>query len=283
MLSFQCIKITSLSKTQTKQWNLLHLVPFFKTLNGTHRNTENTNMSTQTHTHTHGVCWFMSVTHCLQPCLYSDRERGSQRRVAQPTPLIYHVNFSNSPCSPRWPDNPCRQLQTIHTDSGSNSSWGSARCVSGYDTPVNQKEIPRRAASDRNPAVVSTSALQLAAKLTHLACCCSPTDWPMLGCNFVWLPVGNYKHITVAALTANQRKGLQDGLATNTGARLLAATHLSKHGAVWSGLIQAVAQKQFLPQTEYHNLVLTSLRHIVCRTTPQIGSLMHNTVSACLI
>lgn len=48
-------------------------------------------------------------------------------------------------------------------------------------------------------------------------------------------------------------------------------------------LIQTVARKQFLPQTEYHNLVLASVGHIVWRTTPQIGSLMHNTLSACLI
>lgn len=70
-------------------------------------------------------------------------EHGSQQSAAAPTPLIYRVNFSNSPCSPCWPDNPCRQLQTNHTDSNGNGSWGSAQCVSGYDTPVNQVEMPQ--------------------------------------------------------------------------------------------------------------------------------------------
>ena len=73
------------------------------------------------------------------------QKHGSQQCTAQPTLLIYHVNFSNSPCSPCWPDNPCRQLQTSHTDRNSNGSWGSAQCVSGYDTPVNQMEIPEYA------------------------------------------------------------------------------------------------------------------------------------------
>lgn len=76
-----------------------------------------------------------------ETCLCADTKHGSQQCAAQPTPLIYHVNFPNSPCSPCWPDNPCRQLQTNHTDRKGNGSWGSAQCVSGYDTPVNQVEI----------------------------------------------------------------------------------------------------------------------------------------------
>lgn len=115
----------------------------------------------------------MSVTHCLQLCLCSDSKRGSQRWVAQPTPLIYHVNFSNSPCSPCWPDNPCRQLQTIHTNSGGNSSWGSAQCVSGYDTPVNQKEKLQHASSQTETLLFflcQDGNLQL--KLTHLPSDC---------------------------------------------------------------------------------------------------------------
>lgn len=148
----------------------------------------------------------MSVTHCLQLCLYSDSERGSQRRVAQPTPLIYHVNFSNSPCSPCWPDNPCRQLQTIHTDSSGNSSWGSAQCVSGYDTPVNQKEILQRSPSERNSDAISTSRLQLATKTDSSSALFFPRDSPMLCYNLWWLLVGNYKHIMVATLIANQTK-----------------------------------------------------------------------------
>ena len=90
-----------------------------------------------------GICWLISMTHSLKPSLSVDTKHGSQQRTAQPTPLIYHVNFSNSPCSPCWPDNPCRQLQTSHTDRNGNGSWGSAQCVSGYDTPVNQMEMPR--------------------------------------------------------------------------------------------------------------------------------------------
>lgn len=115
-------------------------------------------------------------------------------------------------------------------------------------------------------------------KRAHLARCCFPTDCPMSCYNLLWLLVGNYKRITVATLTANQRRWL-------SGEHMNASSHsyLSKHSAVWSSLIRTIAQKTFLPQTEYHNLVLTSVRHIVCRTTPQIGSLMHNTVSACLI
>lgn len=128
----------------------------------------------------------MSVTHCLQLCLYSDSKRGSQRRVAQPTPLIYHVNFSNSPCSPCWPDNPCRQLQTIHADSSGNSSWGSAQRVSGYDTPVNQKEILHCAPSERNPAVIPTSRLQLATK-TDSSSALFPANCPIFCCNLLWL------------------------------------------------------------------------------------------------
>lgn len=109
----------------------------------------------------------MSMTHCLKPCLYSDTKHGSQHCTAQPTPLIYHVNFSNSPCSPCWPDNPCRQLQTIHTDSEGNGSWGSAQYVSGYDTPVNHMEIPQCSPSKQNPGVISLSGLQLTTKITH--------------------------------------------------------------------------------------------------------------------
>lgn len=99
-----------------------------------------------THTNTFtGICWLISMTHSLKPCLCGNTKHGLQQCTAQPTPLIYHVNFSNSPCSPCWPDNPCRQLQTNHTDRKGNGSWGSAQCVSGYDTPVNQMEIPQYA------------------------------------------------------------------------------------------------------------------------------------------
>lgn len=98
------------------------------------------------HTNTFtGICWLISTTHSLKPSLCVDTKHSSQQCVAKPTPLIYHVNFSNSPCSPCWPDNPCRQLQTNHTDRNGNGSWGSAQCVSGYDTPVNQMEIPQYA------------------------------------------------------------------------------------------------------------------------------------------
>lgn len=93
------------------------------------------------------------MTRSLKPSLCSDTKHGSQQCTAEPTPLIYHVNFSNSPCSPCWPDNPCRQPQTNHTDRKGNGSWGSAQCVSGYDTPVNQMEMPQ-CASQR--AVVLT-------------------------------------------------------------------------------------------------------------------------------
>lgn len=108
----------------------------------------------------------MSMTHSLKPCLCSDTKHGSQQCTAQPTPLIYHVNFSNSPCSPCWPDNPCRQLQTIHTDRKGNGSWGSAQCVSGYDTPVNQMEIPQYAPAKRNLDVISLSGLQPTSQIT---------------------------------------------------------------------------------------------------------------------
>ena len=99
-----------------------------------------------THTNTFtGICWLISMTHSLKPCLCGNTKHGLQQCTAQPTPLIYHVNFSNSPCTPCWPDNPCRQLQTNHTDRKGNGSWGYAQCVSGYDTPVNQMEIPQYA------------------------------------------------------------------------------------------------------------------------------------------
>lgn len=92
-----------------------------------------------THTNTFtGIDWLISTTHSLKPSLCGDTKHSSQQCTAEPTPLIYHVNFSNSPCSPCWPDNPCRQLQTNNTDRKGNCSWGSAQCVSGYDTPVNQ-------------------------------------------------------------------------------------------------------------------------------------------------
>lgn len=99
-----------------------------------------------THTQTYtGICGLISTAHSLKPSFSDDTKHGSQQCTAQPTPLIYHVNFSNSPCSPCWPDNPCRQLQPSHTDRNSNGSWGSAQCVSGYDTPVNQMKIPQYA------------------------------------------------------------------------------------------------------------------------------------------
>lgn len=89
--------------------------------------------------------------------------------TAQPTALIYHVNFSNSPCSPCWPDNPCRQVRTSHTDRNGNGTWGSAQCVSGYDTPVNQMEMPR-CASQRAVVLVllpkgATDVISLSAQL----------------------------------------------------------------------------------------------------------------------
>lgn len=105
---------------------------------------ENTHTQTCSHANTYtSICWLINTTHSLKRGLSADTKHGSQQRAAQPTPLIYHVNFSNSPCSPCWPDNPCRQLQTSHTDRNGNGSWGSAQCVSGYDTPVNQMEIPQ--------------------------------------------------------------------------------------------------------------------------------------------
>lgn len=105
-------------------------------------------LKTQICTHANtftGICWLMSTTPSLKPSLCVDTKHSSQQCVAEPTALIYHVNFSNSPCSPCWPDNPCRQLQTSHTDRNGSGSWGPAQCVSGYDTPVNQMEIPRSA------------------------------------------------------------------------------------------------------------------------------------------
>lgn len=85
------------------------------------------------------------LTRCLQPSLWSDKKHGSHKRLAEPAALIYHVYFSNSPCSSCWPDNPCRQPPTSHNDSKGSDGWGSARHVSGYDTPVNQTEIPQHA------------------------------------------------------------------------------------------------------------------------------------------
>ncbi len=126
------------------------------------------------HTFT-GICWLMSMTHGLKRCLCGDTKHGSQQRSAQPTPLIYHVNFSNSPCSPCWPDNPCRRLQTSHTDRKGSGSWGSAQCVSGYDTPVNQMEIPQYVRQravvlvllPKGPMdVISLSALQPTSQIT---------------------------------------------------------------------------------------------------------------------
>lgn len=114
----------------------------------------------------HSVCWLMSMTHSPKPCLCSDTKHGSQQCTAQPSPLIYHVNFSNSPCSPCWPDNPCRQLQTILTDREGNGSWGSAQCVSGYDTPANHMEIPQYAPAKRNLDVISLSGLQSTYQIT---------------------------------------------------------------------------------------------------------------------
>lgn len=121
------------------------------------------------------ICCLISTTHSLNPSLCGDTKHGSQQCTAEPTPLIYHVNFSNSPCSPCWPDNPCRQLQTNHTDREGNGSWGSAQCVSGYDTPVNQMEIPQYA-SQRAVVlvflpkgatdVISLSALQPTSQIT---------------------------------------------------------------------------------------------------------------------
>lgn len=160
-------------------WLLIHsILPnacfwSLRTLNRRH-------LESQKHKHTHmhtftGICWLISMTHSLKPCLCGDTKHGSQQCTAQPTPLIYHVNFSNSPCSPCWPDNPCRRHQTNHTDRKCNGSWGSAQCVSGYDTPVNQMEIPQyasqravvllllpRGATD----VISLSALQPTSQIT---------------------------------------------------------------------------------------------------------------------
>lgn len=81
--------------------------------------------------------------------------------------------------------------------------------------------------------------------------------------------------MAAATFIANQTKRGQDQSVIN--ARTVRSPVQLDH------LVQTIAQKQFLPQTEYPNLVLASVRHIVCRTTPQIGSLMHNTLSACLI
>lgn len=133
-----------------------------------------TQIYTDTNTFT-CIRWLISVTHSLKPSLCSDTKHGSQQCTVEPTPLIYHVNFSNSPCSPCWPDNPCRQLQTSHTDRNGNGSWGSAQCVSGYDTPVNQMEI-QQYASQRAVVlvllpkgatdVISLSALQPTSQIT---------------------------------------------------------------------------------------------------------------------
>lgn len=117
---------------------------------------KNKYLKCKTHTHTHGhtqtrlntntftgICWLISKAHDPRANLLGDTKHGSQQRSTEPTPLIYHVNFSDSPCSPCWPDNPCRQLRTNHSDRNGNGCWGSAQCVSGYDTPVSQMEMPQ--------------------------------------------------------------------------------------------------------------------------------------------
>lgn len=176
--------------------------------------------------------------------------------------------------------------QTIHVDSFKPSTLtAEATAVGGLPNAslaMTHLSIKRKyrntLLSDRNPAVISTSGLQLATKRTHLACrCFSPTDCPMSCCNLFGLLVGNYKRITVATLTANQRKWLSDEH-MNASSR----SYLSKRSALWSSLIRTMAQKKFLPQTEYHNLVLTSVRHIVCRTTPP-DRLTHAQHSFCLL
>ena len=104
-------------------------------------NTKNTAMHKYSRNAFTGICSLISTTHSLKPSLCDDKKHGSWKCNAEPTPLIHHVYFSNSPCSPYWPDNPCRQPQTNHIDKKGNSIWGSSQCVSGYNTAVNQMEI----------------------------------------------------------------------------------------------------------------------------------------------
>lgn len=111
-----------------------------------HKHPHSTNASAR-------LFWLIGAARCLKLCLCCDKKHGSQKSNAEPTPLIYHVSFSNSPCSPCWPDNPCRQPQTNHIDEKGNSIWGSSQFVCGYNTPVSQMEIPQYV-SQRAPGPV---------------------------------------------------------------------------------------------------------------------------------